>query len=93
MTTMKKRNANANPTPAPQSRWRVPYTAPGSKGGTLTVTATNRSAAVEKVTDILMRRRPSALRSGTGTKTLSLSTRERAQIQFGEPVDLGPVTR
>lgn len=87
---MKKRSTTP-PTPARAERWQVPYTAPGSKGGTLTVVATSRAAAVEKVTDILMRRRPAELRTVTGTKALALTTRERTQIQFGEPVNLGPV--
>ncbi len=67
-------------------RWRVPYSAPGSLGGSVTVTATSREDAYTKA--IAIHRKQKTLRgSAAGSKAiiLRLTTAQRLHIEYGEP--------
>lgn len=63
-------------------RWKVPYQAPGSKGGFLVVRATSREDAINKAiethggcfTDPV-----------TGNPSWRLTPKQRASIDYGEP--------
>lgn len=63
-------------------RWAVPYTAPGSRGGQVTVTATSREDAITRVIEIHRRRSTSA----QGNPSWRLHRTELVHITYGEPV-------
>jgi hypothetical protein len=63
-------------------RWAVPYTAPGTKGGSVTVAATSREDALTRVIEIHRRRSTGA----TGNPSWRLRRAELVQIAYGEPV-------
>lgn len=66
----------------PTQRWTVPYAAPGSRGGQVTVTAMSREDALNRVAELHRRRSTSS----TGNPSWRLRNGELAQIQYGEPV-------
>jgi hypothetical protein len=76
------RHARTQVRPSGQTRWTVPYTAPGSKGGQVTVLATSREDALNAVAELHRKR---STHGTTGDPSWRLSQRERAGIEYGEP--------
>lgn len=62
--------------------WRVPYTAPGVIRGHLIVRATSREDAINAAVQLHGKRATNHL---TGNPSWRLSTKSRAQIDYGEP--------
>jgi len=70
-------------------RWRVPYTAPGSKGGFLMVRAISREDAINKAIAKHGGSRRLPRFDGTNGQTLRLTAAQRAHIEYGEPECVG----
>ncbi len=68
-------------------RWRVPYSAPGSKGGSVTVTATSREDAYLKVAALhrQTRRFPRSEADRANGATMRLTQAQTRRIEYGEP--------
>lgn len=71
-------------------RWRVPYTAPGSLGGSVTVTAVSREDAYLKVAALHRRtKRFPRPEDGANGASLRLTPAQVRRIEYGEPEFLG----
>lgn len=69
--------------PSAHPRWKVPYQAPGSKGGFLVVHATTREDAINKAIETHGGRFTNPV---TGNSSWRLTSKQLAAIDYGEPV-------
>lgn len=65
-------------------RWRVPYSAPGSRGGFLVVEAASREDAINKAIA-----RHSKRFNRMGNPSWALTRAQRVAIDYGEPEFVG----